>query len=502
MGVYSSKALTLAESASVGVSESFNPLQAVIDIEQADHKLFEAVIETDFIQAYNEAGLTVMTESDVEAVNEATFEGIKNTIINTLTKIKEAVVKFFQMIFGKIDQIVGNDKGLVKQLGSYYDWEKVKDAPIKVDVIDYDKWEKEIKQPVYDIYDKFAEILKSEDPSIDAKKIEEINAGMENIKKAADSLVIKSGDLPTNKAYPDKNRIFMRVLADVQGGYKELKDRLKNKFESVKSALDAAISKVKATKKESKGSDEASKLQEQFNIYKDINKEIGVLNSFLAKCASTIIAKERAYYFAMANWARKGKTVKAEDKGEEIEHVEGEVVENESAILNEAKFSFLPKLKQDPKLSKLYDALDDAKTLVESKDEVVDQKGLHEFGKIALRIYDVFLSVNHIIALPICLTIVGIPAYLIARLFAYAVKIGEEAVAVSYCKKVINSLKKLEAKSKDAKVKAECKDQIKKLEDKMNKVVKSVEESTSLEEAYAYMIEMNSDAYVEEVFCF
>ena len=100
--------------------------------------------------------------------------------------------------------------------------------------------------------------------------------------------------------------------------------------------------------------------------------------------------------------------------------------------MNEAKYSFLPKFKQEPEMKKYMKDISDAEMLLNS--EGIEAKtGIQKGFKIVFRVLDILWNIGSILTLPMCLTIVGIPCHLIQRLYVWAAQTGEEAAVQSHC---------------------------------------------------------------------
>ena len=139
----------------------------------------------------------------------------------------------------------------------------------------------------------------------------------------------------------------------------------------------------------------------------------------------------------------------------------------ECGVILEAKFSFMPKFKREPELQKYLGDLEDAENLLSAHN--VDPKvGIHKAGRIALRVLSIYQNVGSILYLPICITIIGIPVYLLVRAWAWAYDSGEEAVAKAEGKKVLAKYDVLISEETDDKKKE-------KLQDARDKIAKGLE---------------------------
>jgi hypothetical protein len=138
-----------------------------------------------------------------------------------------------------------------------------------------------------------------------------------------------------------------------------------------------------------------------------------------------------------------------------------------------AKYKFLPKIKRNEDLKKLWKDCEEAEDLLNDNGKDVDKRTIIKIGDLALRIYRALDEASCIILLPINLTIIGIPFYLMCRLIVYVERLGEDALGKMYARKAISSLRKLKNDSKNPKVVKKCDDQI----DKLNKAIKEFEEN-------------------------
>ena len=135
-----------------------------------------------------------------------------------------------------------------------------------------------------------------------------------------------------------------------------------------------------------------------------------------------------------------------------------------------AKFKFLPKIKRNEDLKKVWSDCEKAQEILNDNGTDVDKGEIVKIGDLALRILRTIDEASCILALPICLTVVGIPVYLLCRLIVYAERIGEDMLGEMYAKKVIASLNKLKSDSKDPKVKAKVDEQLEKVKDSLKEL--------------------------------
>lgn len=122
--------------------------------------------------------------------------------------------------------------------------------------------------------------------------------------------------------------------------------------------------------------------------------------------------------------------------------------------VNEAKYSLLPKFRQQPEMKKYMKDISDAEMLLNS--EGIEAKtGIQKGFKIVFRIIDIIYNIGSILTLPLCITIIGIPYHLLQRLYVWAAQTGEEAAVQSQADKVITKVGQLVKNEEDPKKKEE-----------------------------------------------
>lgn len=114
--------LVVNESTSLKEQTSFNPLQFTIDLHRADQAMFEAVINLDLMDAFNESGVISVSESEMEMQLEAAGNGILQKIKNLIAKAKQAIKNFITKIKDKFDDIFNKDKKLYEKYGKDFEW--------------------------------------------------------------------------------------------------------------------------------------------------------------------------------------------------------------------------------------------------------------------------------------------------------------------------------------------------------------------------------------------
>lgn len=110
MGVYT-------ESAKQIYNSSVDALSApmfMINCAETERKLFEAVIELDFAEVYNESGVIYLSEADQQAADEKTKTSFGEKIKSVWRKFIETITNAFNTVISKIDEFIKGTAGLIK----------------------------------------------------------------------------------------------------------------------------------------------------------------------------------------------------------------------------------------------------------------------------------------------------------------------------------------------------------------------------------------------------
>lgn len=174
----------------------------------------------------------------------------------------------------------------------------------------------------------------------------------------------------------------------------------------------------------------------------------------------------------------KGYFVSEQEKIDEKAMMESMLLEaaNEGLYsIMEANFTILPTFKNTPALRKYESVAKEAEELLQEKG--VDDKAYGtKIVRLIGRFLDILENVSSVLTIPAVLSIVYIPAYLVTRLISWALRWGQEKLAIKECDATITTYNKLlkEAKSKQEKDKLES--AIKKIKDSKEKLEKSSSE--------------------------
>ena len=115
MGVYTNMAANYVNK--IGDNPVLESLQFSLDMQKADHAMFEALIELDFDEVYQEAGLSVYTEAEAKSGRKFSLKAIKDKVVAYINKFINMIKQFAAKIIAKIQDIFNKDKKLVKKYG-------------------------------------------------------------------------------------------------------------------------------------------------------------------------------------------------------------------------------------------------------------------------------------------------------------------------------------------------------------------------------------------------
>lgn len=118
MGVYSGNRTLLGESSSM--NDGSHIMDMVLECERNDLKMFNAVINCDFVEAFAEAGITTLTEENTGEVKTEAKKGIGKKIKEMFAKAIEQVKRFIATFIAKIKNLFANDAKLYKKYSANF----------------------------------------------------------------------------------------------------------------------------------------------------------------------------------------------------------------------------------------------------------------------------------------------------------------------------------------------------------------------------------------------
>ena len=135
MGLYS-KMTSVNESTDAIIKEieectTFEPdahvMEYVLDIHENDHKVFESLIECDFVSAVNES---VMTEAELSAFNEEANESkvkmLKTKVHEVIEGIMRKIKELAQAFLAKVLKLFKTDEKIVEKYSKVLTMENLK----------------------------------------------------------------------------------------------------------------------------------------------------------------------------------------------------------------------------------------------------------------------------------------------------------------------------------------------------------------------------------------
>jgi hypothetical protein len=117
MGVYSNLAIQKINEQEMLENFQFSDLlEFAINIQKSDQAMFDAMLEMDFHEAYEEKGIISLTEGEKIDAVKAAAKGIWNKIIEALTKFLTMVKTFLAKISNVFSDLSGKNKALIKAI--------------------------------------------------------------------------------------------------------------------------------------------------------------------------------------------------------------------------------------------------------------------------------------------------------------------------------------------------------------------------------------------------
>lgn len=138
--------------------------------------------------------------------------------------------------------------------------------------------------------------------------------------------------------------------------------------------------------------------------------------------------------------------------------------------INEAKFSLLPKFKQDPELAKYIKDVEEAEKILNDNNIDITPEKLYKFYHIYMRICDIIFNIENVIALPLLINLIGIATHLMFRIGSYCIELNEEQMFYMRSRGIAEKLKKVINNEKDPRKKKELQKMYDKIIDNQNKL--------------------------------
>ena len=322
---------------------SFNPMGFMVDTYRADQALFEALIEVDFAEIYNENGMISLTEAEQEESKEVSKKGVWQTIKEKIEYAIRWVAGKFSEMMKKISEVLDKDNRITKKFKSYMDAKNFEGCPVKGRYIDVAAYKKvrEYASKQIDVKSMFYDLVDANDENIDSV-VESIKSKLESYtaKDIAEVEVVKTSGEKTLIEAAGNDSINL-MISIVNNGGKLEKETIKTVFSSMKKSLEEE-KKVIESKFATKSDTNTKKINAASMIVTAVNKANKEISSIVMKAVKDVISASRAFYVSVGSYALNkagGKNTDAKKKDEKIERVEGEVVDKKDVPNNEAAFN-------------------------------------------------------------------------------------------------------------------------------------------------------------------
>lgn len=334
----------------IPANESYvDPIQLSIDACAIEHKLFEAVIETDFAELYKDNGAQNINESTIEYIREASVEGIINAAKALFERVVGAIKKFFEETLPTaITNVVTKNKLILKKYKGKVTSQAIKEKG------------KDQKEGKFVNADKLKELLDTADKYFqDLKSSATKDGGLDELKANIEKFVesVNKKEYVVSGKYADNaNNIDgsdYSVVSLVEKGYSVLRKYLnkcendllvsiKTQYELVKKMQHGEGAKVSTADQAVNTAEEASQIaQAEFDKMHTIVQIANNLQSAVKSVCMEVIKVSRLSYIRCGMLATGEKVEEAED-----EKVSGDVVDKDGNPVGEA-FDYLIDLTND-----------------------------------------------------------------------------------------------------------------------------------------------------------
>lgn len=255
MGVYTEMAVKhAADTAPFTEADSF---QLALDMQRADHAMFEALIELDFGEIYQEMGIMLVTEADEAEGKKFSINAIKQKVKDIIDKFITGVKKFIKLVAVKFDQLFQRDQALYKKLAGDFDKNFNNTNMTGFLAPDYTKIEKGIGDNTFvTILSNFNDFKKALDGADSVESInnakksysDKMTALKDQIKNmSVDGYFIKdSVNKPLKDAVDDPNKVKEYMQKGCKNSVRDLEkygEKVISSVDTIKKSVDSADSK-------------------------------------------------------------------------------------------------------------------------------------------------------------------------------------------------------------------------------------------------------------------
>lgn len=292
----------MAESAAPiqeAVASDINVFDIMIEAERLDQSLFESLIEVDFAEAYNEAGIIALTEEEQASAGEAQKKGIFAKLWEAIQNAGKAIAKLFDDVISFIANLISNDAKLSENYKSVMNYSTLSGkCPVKGKYVDFKYYDEKKKA--------FGAALAKLDGSDKDINVTAVSVGVEY---SRDDLIKNSEDKAIVGLMGSNN--FDDMVNLVGKGYKKEMGEAK---EAKKKALEYLKSLEKKYKEVEKGADKNSGDAAGANAaYKQILSQSVKARKISAAYVSMVnnaLAVNRGCFLKIAAWAKKNADAK------------------------------------------------------------------------------------------------------------------------------------------------------------------------------------------------
>ena len=316
MGVYTEMAVKhAADTAPFTEADSF---QLALDMQRADHAMFEALIELDFGEIYQEMGIMLVTEADEAEGKKFSINAMKQKVTNAIDAIIGLIKKAVEAFTKKWNQLIDKDAPLYNKYKEAFH-KNISDSTLTgYKVPDFAKFETAQKESNEDI--EISNIMTmSTIAGMDS--VDEVNKKKEEVLSKIKTATESAKKFDVNQCFVDGSadkQLKDVVKADKMDEY--MKSGCRTIVKQIREKANNQISYLEKTKKMQSSSSKNDADTEKAKL-SAINSIAAAINTQITTTRNMQIAQIRAIYGATRKiWiaVASGKQAKVKDEsGEE-----------------------------------------------------------------------------------------------------------------------------------------------------------------------------------------
>lgn len=318
MGVYTEMAVKhAADTVPFTEADSF---QLALDIQRADHAMFEALIELDFGEVYQEMGILAITEAEEAEGKKFSIQAMKQKVIAAIDAIISLIKRAINTITEKWNQLMDRDSKIYTNYKDAFHKNIGSCNVSGIKVPDFDKLEN-LKEKDEIVIQDIIDIADADDVNtVNQKKdtvVERLKNEIKGIsEKKKDEVFISGSDKKPLKDAVDAAKIDQYMKVGCRSFVKELKAAAENQIKYLEQTKKVQSSKVKDS---DTGKAQISAINSIIATY---NRLITTTRSMKISQAKTVYAAARKIWITVASGKQPKKSSDNEDQTVNASYIE------------------------------------------------------------------------------------------------------------------------------------------------------------------------------------